>query len=59
MQLKSEVLPAPFGPISPQMLPDSTTNDSPSRAVIPPNRSVTSCTSKTAMERTPLDVVVR
>ena len=39
MQLNKLVLPAPLGPIKPQIDPSSTVNDKPFRATIPPNRS--------------------
>src|SRR5580658_1947275 len=41
MQLKSVVLPAPFGPMSPTICPWSTSKWTPSSAVIPPNRTCT------------------
>ena len=40
MQLKSVVLPAPFGPIRPQIAPRATSKDTSSSAVTPPNRIV-------------------
>ena len=39
------VLPAPFGPMRPQMWPSSIENESPSSATMPPKRTVTSSTS--------------
>ena len=39
---KSVVLPAPFGPMSPQIVPRATVNATESSAVIPPKRTVTS-----------------
>src|SRR6478736_2067041 len=42
MALKQVVLPAPFGPMSPRISPRRISNDTPSRATTPPNRSVTS-----------------
>src|SRR4051794_29129539 len=48
MQLKSVVLPAPFGPIRPTMLPGATSNDTPSSATMPPKRTATSCTRSSA-----------
>ena len=47
--LNKVVLPAPLGPISPQMLPSSTVNDSSRRAVTPPKRTVTPATSNKAI----------
>src|ERR1700704_687552 len=44
MQLKSVVLPAPFGPIRPTMRPGATSKETPSRATMPPKRTATSCT---------------
>src|SRR5438552_10244409 len=44
MQLKSVVLPAPFGPISPAMRPGATSKDTPSSATMPPKRTDTSRT---------------
>ena len=38
-QLKSVVLPAPFGPISPTMCPGATSNDTPSSAMMLPKRT--------------------
>ena len=54
MTLNAVVLPAPFGPISPEICPASTSNDTPSRATMPPKRSVMSLTDSnvaTAPER--------
>src|SRR5689334_5650176 len=48
MQLKSVVLPAPFGPIRPTMRPGATSNDTPSSATMPPKRTATSCTRSSA-----------
>ena len=48
MQLKSVVLPAPFGPIRPQMLRSPTVKETPPTAVTPPNRITTSLTSSSA-----------
>src|SRR6476646_6172768 len=45
MTLKQVVLPAPFGPIRPRISPVLMWKDTPSRAVTPPKRSVTSSTS--------------
>src|SRR3954451_2018999 len=42
------VLPAPFGPMRPQIWPGSTPNESESKATIPPNRTLTEYTSKSA-----------
>src|SRR4051794_5572763 len=41
MQLKSVVLPAPFGPIRPTMRPGATPNETPSSATMPPKRTRT------------------
>ena len=46
--LNSVVLPAPFGPISAQISPSPTVNDSCRRATMPPKRTVTSETSTSA-----------
>ena len=46
MTLKAVVLPAPFGPISPETMPFATSKETPSRATIPPKRSVTSRTER-------------
>src|SRR6188768_3359318 len=51
--LKIVVLPAPFGPMSPQMWPSSMPKDSPSRATTPPKRTVTSCTSSSGTRSPP------
>ena len=48
MQLKSVVLPAPFGPIRPQIAPWATSKDTSWRAVTPPNRIVTPSTTSRA-----------
>src|ERR1700732_2801056 len=37
-RLKTVVLPEPFGPISPVMLPSATDREQPSTATTPPNR---------------------
>ena len=42
--LNAVVLPAPFGPIRPEICPDSTSNETPSRATMPPKRNVISRT---------------
>src|SRR5690349_5800771 len=42
------VLPAPFGPISPQTLPRGTVKDTPASAVTPPNRTTRSVTVSAA-----------
>src|SRR2546423_7784957 len=47
MQLKAVVLPAPLGPISPTISHSSTRRLTPSIAVKPPNRMVSSRTSST------------
>ena len=44
MTLNAVVLPAPFGPIRPEICPDSTSNETPSRATMPPKRNVISRT---------------
>ena len=49
--LKSVVLPAPFGPIRPVIVPSSAANETSSSATIPPNRSVTSSTESKATGR--------
>src|SRR5262245_15234204 len=48
MQLKSVVLPAPFGPIRPTMRPGATPKETPSSATMPPKRTRTSCTRSSA-----------
>ena len=55
MTLKAVVLPAPFGPIRPEIWPSSTSNDTPSSATMPPKRRVTSRTSRRAIGRTTLN----
>src|ERR1035441_231008 len=42
-QLNRVVLPAPLGPIRPQIVPAAMSNDTPSSATIPPNATETSC----------------
>src|SRR3954465_11799545 len=49
MQLKVVVLPAPFGPISPQICRSSTSKETPATAVTPPKRTTTSRTSSNAI----------
>ena len=49
MTLNAVVFPAPFGPISPEICPSSTSNDTPSSATMPPKRSVTSRTERSAI----------
>ena len=44
MTLNAVVLPAPFGPIRPEICPASTSNETPSRATMPPKRKVISRT---------------
>src|ERR1039458_10114607 len=44
--LNNVVLPAPLGPITPSTSPVRTSSDTPSRAVIPPNETVTSATAR-------------
>src|ERR1700734_3389409 len=48
MQLKSVVLPAPFGPIRPQIAPRGTSKETSSSAVTPPKRIVTPWTASRA-----------
>ena len=50
MTLKTVVLPAPFGPISPDTTPRETSNETPSSATMPPKRNVTSLT-ESSIER--------
>ena len=42
------VLPAPFGPIRPQIWPGGTSKATPSKAVIPPKRTVISSRARAA-----------
>ena len=51
MQLNSVVLPAPFGPIRPQIAPGATLNVTFSRAVTPPKRIDTPSTDSNAFAR--------
>jgi len=53
MTLNAVVLPAPFGPMSPEICPSSTSNETPSSATMPPKRRVTSRTSRRAIARQP------
>src|SRR6478735_8289853 len=46
MTLKAVVLPAPFGPIRPEIVPFATSNDTASSATMPPKRRVTSLTER-------------
>src|SRR5918997_4360550 len=48
MQLKRVVLPAPLGPISPQICRSPTPKETPATAVTPPNRTTMSRTSRRA-----------
>src|SRR5512139_3291397 len=48
MQLKSVVLPAPFGPIRPTMRPASTSKETLSSATMPPKRTPTPSTRNNA-----------
>src|SRR5574340_1434470 len=48
MQLKSVVLPAPFGPMSPQIAPGATEKLTSSSAVTPPKRIVRPATRSSA-----------
>src|SRR5207253_241238 len=50
-QLNNVVLPAPFGPMSPRIWPPSNSNETPSSATIPPNRTATSRTSSSVARR--------
>src|SRR5438128_3490029 len=45
MQLRSVVLPAPFGPMMPRMSPSSTPKLTPASALTPPKRLLTSLTA--------------
>ena len=54
MQLNSVVLPAPFGPIRPQIAPRATLKLTSCRAVTPPKRIVTPSTASRAEFVTPL-----
>ena len=58
MQLKSVVLPAPFGPIRPQIAPRGTSKETSSSAVTPPNRIVSPWTASRA-ERLEVRIVIR
>src|SRR5262245_55409135 len=49
MQLRTLVLPAPFGPIKANSSPGSTANEMPSSTTRPPNRSVRSLISISAI----------
>ena len=49
-QLKSVVLPAPLGPMSPAIVPGRTANEIRSSAVMPPKRTVTPETSSKAAD---------
>src|SRR5438067_13576934 len=49
MQLSTLVLPAPLGPISANSSPAPTVNDTSSRTVRPPKRSVRSATASSAI----------
>src|SRR6476661_457221 len=51
--LKRVVLPAPFGPMRPQICPRSIVKERSSRATMPPNRTDTSETSSTGTSRSP------
>ena len=51
--LNSVVLPAPFGPITPNTSPAFTANETPSTAVTPPKRRVSPLTSRAAVTRPP------
>src|SRR5918994_6277079 len=59
MTLNAVVLPAPFGPIRPEIWPSSTENDTPSSATIPPKRRVTSRTSSRAIGALPYSRAAR
>src|SRR6476469_1290411 len=59
MALKQVVLPAPFGPIRPRISPSLMSKETWSRATSPPNRSVASSTSRSALRVSVVaDVVV-
>src|SRR5262249_38902379 len=49
MQLSTEVLPAPFGPISARSSPGAAANDTSSSTTRPPNRSVRRSTASSAI----------
>src|SRR5215471_19176286 len=49
MQLSTDVLPAPFGPISARSSPGSAANETSSSTTRPPNRSVRSSTASSAI----------
>src|SRR6516165_5472511 len=53
MQLNSVVLPAPFGPISPQMAPQATSKLTFSSAVTPPKRIETPSTARSPASGAP------
>src|SRR4051794_13107536 len=61
-QLRTLVLPAPFGPINANSSPASTASDMPSRTVRPPKRSVSRSISSSAIPAPPpailLDVAI-
>ncbi len=48
---KSVVLPAPFGPMTPKISPDATSNETSVRAARPPKRFVTPRTESSALRR--------
>jgi len=54
MTLNIVVLPAPFGPIRPQICPSSILKVMPLRATMPPNLTSTSFTSSIAIDVNPL-----
>src|SRR5438105_5275899 len=54
--LKRVVLPAPLGPMTPATSLGRTSRDTPSRAVTPPNRTVTSVTTSVAACVTPIEL---
>src|SRR4051812_32361563 len=54
MQLNRVVLPAPLGPMRPQISPCATSKAGPSRATTPPNRTTTSFTDSTSFGPPPV-----
>src|SRR5215207_8879081 len=51
MTLNAVVFPAPFGPIRPTIWPSRTSNETPSRATMPPNRRVMFRSESSAIDR--------
>ena len=58
MQLKSVVLPAPLGPIRPQIAPGATSKLTSSRAVTPPKRIETPSTASSADPQWPASALL-